>query len=439
VVRTDGDFPTSGNRPRQEYFHDFFNFGGIHRPVLLCSTPREFVSAIRAIPWREGEAAGFEYELDAVGEGGASVRLLDEAGAAVAASEGARGRLAVPEPRWWNPGAPYLYTLEARLAGGDIYRLPVGLRTVAVCGDRFEINGKPFYFRGFGKHEDSDLLGKGHSDAVMIKDFALMEWCGANSFRTSHYPYAEEILRHADRTGIVVIGELPAVGFNFTPDCYRPIFHPGRVDGETREHHLQTLREMVARDINHPSVVAWSLANEAATQEPASRDYFAPVFAEARALDGSRPITVVMSAFPAADQIGDLADFLCVNRYYGWYHDVGRLETVGPNLDAELRAWHARYGKPVLLSEYGADAVAGFHQDPPAMFSEEFQVEMLRETHAVLDRLPFVVGEHVWNFADFATSQGLKRMGGNKKGVFTRQRQPKLAAHYLRERWKSRA
>ena len=69
------------------------------------------------------------------------------------------------------------------------------------------------------------------------------------------------------------------------------------------------------------------------------------------------------------------------------------------------------------------------------MFSEEYQVAVLESFHKGFDRLHFVIGEHVWNFADFATKQGVTRVGGNKKGVLTRQRQPKAAAHALRLRW----
>ena len=97
---------------------------------------------------------------------------------------------------------------------GDAYSLPVGIRTVEIDGARFLINDEPFYFRGFGKHEDTAVRGKGHDDVFMVHDFALMEWLGANSFRTSHYPYAEEVLEYADRHGIVVIDETPAVGIN---------------------------------------------------------------------------------------------------------------------------------------------------------------------------------------------------------------------------------
>jgi beta-glucuronidase len=116
----------------------------------------------------------------------------------------------------------YLYQLDLELV--DSYRQTVGIRTVAVRGIEFLLNGEPFHFRGFGKHEDSPVRGKAHDDAFMVHDFELLDWIGANSFRTSHYPYAEEVLDHADRRGIVVIDEVAAVGMNtqLGTAVYRP-------------------------------------------------------------------------------------------------------------------------------------------------------------------------------------------------------------------------
>jgi beta-glucuronidase len=91
--------------------------------------------------------------------------------------------------------------------------------------------------------------------------------------------------------------------------------------------------------------------------------------------------------------------------------------------------------KPTILTEYGADTIAGFHDTTPVMFTEEYQVACLQAIHEVLDEFPTCIGEQVWNFADFMTSQSITRVQGNKKGVFTRDRKPKMAAHYLRERW----
>ena len=127
-------------------------------------------------------------------------------------------------------------------------------------------------------------------------------------------------------------------------------------------------------------------------------------------------------------------DVLMLNRYYGWYVNTGDLAAAEKAWQAELEAW-ATEGKPIIITEYGADTVAGLHSVAPVPWTEEYQVEYLEMNHRVFDRVDAVVGEHVWNFADFATQQGVRRVDGNKKGVFTRQRQPKAAAHLLRERW----
>ena len=100
----------------------------------------------------------------------------------------------------------------------------------------------------------------------------------------------------------------------------------------------------------------------------------------------------------------------------------------------ELDWWKDR-NKPVVLSEYGADTIAGLHGAAAEMFTEEFQVEFYRAMSECLDERDFIVGEMPWNFADFNTCQGPMRPGGNRKGLFTRDRRPKMAAHWFRERW----
>ena len=356
-----------------------------------------------------------------------------------ASSIGKESRLPVRNAAVWRPGAPYLYQLEMRVFENDgslldCYRLPVGIRTVRVEGGRFLINGEPFYFRGFGKHEDGDIRGRGLDRVTLVKDINLMKWIGANSFRTSHYPYAEETLDLADREGIVVIDEVAAVGF-IDWNAGEPVFCEKRINGRTLEHHLQCLRELYRRDKNHPSVVMWNLSNEPSTAEEAVLPYFQEVVRTARELDRTRPITLTNCTESTECRVAQLFDVVSVNRYYGWYVDCGRLDLIEDRLERDLRIWHERFGKPVLLSEYGADTVAGLHSDPPVMFSEEFQREFFRHYHNVLDRLDFLIGEHVWVFADFATKQEVRRAGGNRKGIFTRQRQPKSAAFLLKERW----
>jgi beta-glucuronidase len=161
-----------------------------------------------------------ELETSPDGDFRVDVILEDEDGVQVAQATGVTGDLRIPNVKLWQPGNAYLYQISTTLrrAGDDslldTYQIACGVRTVEVKGSQFLLNNAPFYFTGFGKHEDTPIRGKGHDPAYMVHDFELMHWLGANSFRTSHYPYAEEVLEYADRQGIVVIDETAAVGLN---------------------------------------------------------------------------------------------------------------------------------------------------------------------------------------------------------------------------------
>ena len=179
----------------------------------------------------------------------------------------------------------------------------------------------------------------------------------------------------------------------------------------------------------------WSVANEAATHEEGAVPYFKTVIDKMRSLDSKRPITMVHTTTAQGDKVSQWLDMIMVNRYYAWYNDHSHLEVIGLQLEKEMRAWHDKYNKPIILSEYGADTIAGYHKLPAVAFTEEFQCKYLDEYHKIFDKLDFMIGEHVWAYADFQTKQGLNRVDGNKKGVFTRNRQPKMAAYLLKERW----
>ncbi|MBL7497353.1 beta-glucuronidase [Frankia sp. CNm7] len=435
---------------QQIYFHDFFNYAGLHRPVWLYSTPPAHITDVTVVTGLTDTEGAVDYQVDVTGGDGLTVRavLSDGEGTEVAQATGTHGVLTVADVHPWRPGEGYLYDLRVELVDGvevvDTYSLPVGVRTVEVRGTQFLINGEPFYFTGFGRHEDLPVRGKGHDDAFMVHDFALMEWTGANSFRTSHYPYAEEVLDHADRHGIVVIDETAAVGQNtsisggIVGGGSYPTFSPETINDASREVHAQAIRELVARDKNHPSVVLWCVANEPESTTQASVEYFEPLFTLARKLDPTRPVGYVnmLLAGPDRDLLIPLTDVVMLNRYWGWYLNTGDLAGAEANWQAELEAW-AAHGKPIIVTEYGADTVAGLHTLPAQPWSEEYQVEYLEMNHRVFDRVDAVVGEHVWNFADFATKPGIMRVDGNKKGVFTRDRRPKAAAFALRHRWHS--
>jgi len=436
-----------GSYPDAAY--DFFPYAGLHRPVQLVALPPTHIADITAVPDREGDSGLLTVRVDAPGAQAGQAILRGQGGpirAPLAFRGGeATATLRIPQARLWCPDDPYLYTLEVTLAEGakvvDRYTLDVGIRTIAVDGDRLLLNGEPVFLKGFGRHEDFPVNGRGLNRPVAVLDAQLLKWVGANSFRTTHYPYAEEAMQLADRLGLLVIDEIPAVG----------LFFEGPQEGlEARLAQCrQQIRELIDRDKNHPSVIMWSIANEpmpaqflrrflgdqAQGDDTRGTAFFRELFNLTRALDPTRPATLVGVHGSPLEWLA-LADVVCINRYYGWYTHSGRLEEGAEILARELDQLHARLGKPIIVTEFGADTLAGMHSEPPEMFSEEYQVEMLRRYLDVAAQRPFVVGMHVWNLCDFKTGQSVRRVGGlNLKGVFTRDRRPKAAAHFLRQRW----
>lgn len=196
---------------------------------------------------------------------------------------------------WWpylmHPEPGYLYELEVKLLAAneellDVYRLKVGLRTLSWNKSQFLINGKPVYFRGFGRHEDSDIRGKGLDNALMVRDFNLLKWIGANAYRTSHYPYSEESMQFADEHGIMIIDECPSVDTELSSSLSLPgasllklfslLFR--NYSQELLGKHKSSLEQLIHRDRNHPSVVMWSIANEPRTSILNADSYFEWVF-----------------------------------------------------------------------------------------------------------------------------------------------------------------
>ena len=438
-----------GKRRLFPYF-DFFNYAGIHSAVKLQLLPKDYIYDITTVTDFEGETGFVEYEIESSSHSEIKVELKDEAGEIVAENTGAEGKLEVNNVKLWQPGEGYLYTLEVNLLSAgelvDNYPLPLGIRTVEVKENRFLINGEPFYFKGFGKHQDSEINGRGFDPAVMIRDAELLDWIGANSVRTSHYPYDEEFYRMCDRRGVVVIDETPAVGLfdmnmNFLAagtGKESEFFDKEIVHEQTKKNHKREIKRLMKRDKNHASVVMWCLANEPDSAQERAEEYFAEIFSYARGLDPQeRPLTFtnIMTAPYGKCNVAQFADVISLNRYYGWYIIGGsELEYAQKDFEEELAGWE-KEGKPIVMTEYGADTKAGIHKLPSVQWSEEYQNEYLELQHKVFDNCDSIVGEQMWNFADFQTVEGILRVDGNKKGAFTRDRQPKMAAHLLKQRW----
>lgn len=442
----------NGKKMSKPYF-DFFNYAGLQRSVYLLAVPRESVVDFDLDYAIHGKNAEVSYQVRTNGEHAVQLELLDAEGSCVAQKDGKEGVLYVENARLWQVRNAYLYRLRIRIMDGeeliDEYEQEIGIRTVKVEGTDILINGEPVYLKGFGKHEDSDIVGRGFSIGIMKRDFELMKWIGANSFRTSHYPYSEEIYQMADREGFLIIDEVPAVGMfqslmNFMEASTgkQTAFFEKETTPVLLKAHLRAIEEMIARDKNHPSVVAWSLLNEPETTNEAAVPYFKEVFDLANKLDmQKRPRTfaLIMNSLPDTCKCYQFSDIIALNRYYGWYMKGGYEICVAEELfRKEMDAWkEKKLNKPFIFTEYGADTLASEHKLPSVMWSQEYQDEYLKMTHEVFDSYDFIKGEQIWNFADFQTTEGIMRVNGNKKGVFTRQRQPKDIAYKLKERWEN--
>lgn len=386
-----------GRKIAAPYF-DFYNYAGIHRPVWLMALPKERVLDYSTRYRLTETGAEIDYTVSTNGPHPVTVELYDGT-TRVAESSGTTGTLVVKNAKLWNIHAAYLYDLVIRIHEGsavvDEYLDRIGIRTFEIRHGRFLLNGSPVYLRGFGRHE------------------------------------------------------VPAVGFmqstaNFLAANQGNGRQQGFFEKETTpallKNHKAALTDMIDRDKNHPSVIAWSLLNEPQCTSAGTEEYFKPLFELARRLDPQkrpRTYTVLMTSLPDTSKGQRFADFVSLNRYYGWYVLGGAgLADAEAAFHHEMDGWaKVLHGRPLIFTEYGTDNLSGAHKLPSVMWSAEYQNEYLEMTHAVFDHYDFVQGELVWNFADFQTTEGILRVDGNKKGIFTRQRQPKDAAYLFRKRW----
>ncbi len=436
-----------GNFPATTF--DFFPYCGLHRAVQLYSVPQQAIEDVTVATDINGANGIVTVDVIASGASAGEIRIEGESGSWTSAlnfSDGcAQAEIVVSNARLWSTDDPYLYRLTVTVGDSEVvhdrYAMDIGIRTIAVEGSTILLNGQPIFLKGFGKHEDFAISGRANFNPLVVKDYALLKWIGANSYRTAHYPYSEEQMIMADREGILIIDEIPNVSLQFGGG--------EEAVAERLRVCKQQMAELIARDKNHPSVVMWSIANEPMPPDmmkrfmggevdptdPATTAFFQELYDLCREQDPTRLVTLVGVGGGPVEWL-ESADVACINRYYGWYSESARLDDGKAALERELDALHDQLGKPIIVTEFGTDTLPGNHSHPPAMWSEEYQVEFIRRyLDAAADR-PFVAGMHIWNFADFKTAQAIMRANGmNYKGVFTRDRQPKMAAHFLKERW----
>lgn len=440
------DYYKRENRLREETYpaarFDFSPFGGISRPVVIQATPKEFIKSIKVdtkIVKNKNGRVNVEVGADVKDNFDIEVELEDARFAILKSIDqkkcNANIELSISDCRYWSQDDPFLYNLRIKLITNqnvvDEYSIPVGVREIKLEGNKIFLNGKEIYLKGFGKHEDFAVIGKGLFLPLIVKDFELLKWINANSFRTSHYPYSEEIMFYADRKGILVIDEIPANSLDFR-----------YVNNDTLENHKESIRRLIERDYNHPSVIMWvagnepNLVGESSYYDGRGKKYWGEIIDYLKTLDNIRPVTVPNCTRGGVnDPVFEFCDVISLNRYYGWYEYPGLIDDAINILSDEMDQIQKKYNKPMMFTEFGVDTVAGLHSTSDQMFTEEYQAKFLEKYIQLFRNKDYMIGEHVWNFADFRTPQHFRRVVLNLKGVFSRDRQPKLAAFRLKDIW----
>ncbi len=421
---------------------DFFHYGGIHRPIFLEFTDRCHIEDLTVYTSGDGY---LKVLIDNVCEEivNLKISLTNKDLTSIIHEEtisNIKSGRCVYERKFdnvkpWSPEEPNLYNLivESYSDGelrDSVYER-IGFRSIRIKDGKIYINDKPVFLKGFGRHEDYPIFGKNIPGPVLIRDFYLMKKMGANSFRTSHYPYSNMHLDMADEFGFLIILEPPLCYSGMEGIADRKSIVKLFDDKEYLAKVKRIIAEMIREHKNRPSVIIYSIMNEPQSDMPEIAETIKKISAYFNELDPSRPTT-----FASNRSIKDLAlnhvDVISLNFYRGWYSEWGDLDKGVKRMLADLEEIHRRYpNKPIIITEFGASAILGLHSEPPQMWSEEYQAEFIRKYVEALSKRDYVVGLHVWNFADFRTPQTPWRTILNRKGIFTRDRQPKLSVAIL--------
>lgn len=416
---------------------DWANYGGITRPVHLVHVPQTFVSTYRVGLSQSGDAIEFSAHLDGV-DAGKSVRLhIPELGidrSFTGDSEGRiAGRLSVPRQlQRWSPEDPQLYEVHVASAGESIVDR-IGFRTITrtASGDIL-LNGKPIWLRGISMHEETlgsipDRYMTAAAAEAQLRE--IKYGLNGNFVRLAHYPHAETVLRVADELGLLVWSEIPVywdVGFD---------------DPKILSLARSIQAENIYRDANRASIVIWSVANETITSE-ARNVFLRQLVADVRELDSTRLVSMAShtlrsrdGAIEFDDPVIEDIDLVSVNYYRGWYSDT-------PLWDLAEIQWANNSGKPLIFSEYGAGALAGFHSDENRKFSEEFQAAYYLAMFDMMEKIPTLRGSAPWLLKDFRSPRRFHpeyQGGWNRKGLIAPDGRRKLAFDVLAEWYRQKA
>lgn len=411
---------------------DWENYGGITRPMRLVITPGTFIDEAWVRLTRDGRIAA-TVKLDGPQAAGQDVHVrVAELGLDVAGRTDASGVLnasaAAPKALVrWSPDKPKLYDIAVETRD-DHLSDRVGFRTIETKGSEILLNGKPIFLRGISVHEEefgdnpARTITEAGARALLSE---VKTGLHGNFVRLAHYPHSEITTRLADEMGLLVWSEIPVY---WLVDFGNP---------RTLALARGMLADNIRRDRNRASIILWSVANETPITDLRNR-FLGQLVDDVRALDDTRLVTAALltdrktvDGHPVIglnDPLADKLDVLAANTYNGWYTDDA-LD------DLPSMTWKAT-DKPMVFSEFGADALSGF-SDPvlKRKFSEDFQKAYYEKTLAMARAIPTLRGMSPWILKDFRAPRRqhpIYQQGWNRKGLVSPTGRRKPAFFVLR-------
>jgi beta-glucuronidase len=437
---------------------EWVQYGGLLEPVQLLTTGRVFLghAAIDARPHGADASVSVAVEVESATDTAFAGRVVVEAGgvraevpvrAAPRKAGEATVELVLPHARAWSPEQPALYDLKVRLLDGarqvDALSERFGVRSIEARGRELLLNGKPLRIRGVNRYNEFPGVGPVAGAAAIRADLRAIKAAGANFVRV-HFPQTPETLGLADELGLLVMEEVPL-------NWWRASWHPAPPAEYQNDRIIDSaelaLERMVWRDVNHPSIVFWSMANECRTYDSLGVHAMERLLRRARALDRSRLVTFVANRSYAKQAAFALADLVAVNLYFGMWDG----ETAERRSDMETRVRQPTQrslseiaalfpGKPILLSEFGTIGVPGTGGD--TRFSEDYQAAYVATVWNAVRECPDVCGGVVWSWADYRHRRGFTNdypAFFGPFGLVTLDRRPKQALGALGELWRADA
>ncbi len=414
--------------------YDWFNYGGITRPVVLIETHSSFVEDyfIRLKKHSNNEVLGWVRINGAHSQQKIRIQipelkldyktLSDTSGLAIVHF--------TDKIQLWAPGAPKLYQVIIQ-SPADTVADYIGFRNIEVNGTKILVNGKPVFLKAVNIHEESPFkASRAHSE----KDAqTLLNWAkelGCNLIRLAHYPHNEHMVKLAEKMGLMVWDEIPV---------YQNIEFA--TPGVKQKIELM-MKEMIRRDRNRCGVVIWSLSNETSPSIPGRDEALIEISKQCHIEDSTRLITSVINdqryenqTMFVRDTLYKYFDFMAINEYLGWY-----VPWQGKPADTK---WQFVFQKPVFISEFGGEARYGNQtgaQDEANSWREEYQEQIYRDQIEMFKAIPNLTGVCAWILVDYRSPvrmQPVYQNGFNRKGLLSEKGEKKKAWFVLNQFYQS--